>query len=68
MTMRVPAGGGHLEPAGERFVVRGVTSGSFVPRADGLLIPDRERLFADVVRSQPTSRTSTALWSLASPS
>ena len=44
---RIVADGKHLAVAGETFVVRGVTYGSFVPRRDGSCYPETAQLRCD---------------------
>ncbi len=45
---RVRVDGKFLALDGERFTVRGVTYGTFAPRADGALYPDTEQIRADL--------------------
>jgi glycosyltransferase involved in cell wall biosynthesis len=45
---RVTVDGKFLSLDGDRFAVRGVTYGTFAPRADGALFPETEQLRADV--------------------
>ena len=47
MHERVRVDGKHLVRAGRPFKVRGVTYGSFLPRLDGALYPERSRVKED---------------------
>lgn len=47
---RVVANGKHLDLGEERFVVRGVTYGSFTPRPDGYAFPDSRMIRADLTQ------------------
>jgi GT2 family glycosyltransferase len=47
---RVRVDGKFFEAGGERFEFRGVTYGTFAPRADGARFPEREQLGRDLAR------------------
>jgi O-antigen biosynthesis protein len=47
---RVRVDGKFFEAAGERFEFRGVTYGTFAPRADGARFPEREQIERDLAR------------------
>jgi glycosyltransferase involved in cell wall biosynthesis len=61
---RVCVDGKFLSIAGRRFTVRGVTYGTFAPRADGALFPETEQIRADLTMMRAagfnTVRTYTA--------
>ena len=48
LTQPVEIDGKFFAAGGERFEFRGVTYGTFAPRADGALFPERERIERDV--------------------
>jgi O-antigen biosynthesis protein len=48
LTLPVDVDGKFFAVGGERFEFRGVTYGTFAPRADGALFPERERIAQDL--------------------